>query len=90
MSSWHTWNILKNRAGNIVPSNSRHHENDTVRSMRGNSRIPPRPCLRVRYTFRLLMSFMGLLRVMGVNLLIALIFMGPSAKLPKANLAERG
>ena len=90
MSSWHTWNILKNRAGNIGPSNSKHHEIDTVRLMRGNSRVPPRPCLLVQNIFRLLMSLIGLLRVLGVNLLIVFIFYVASAKLPEVNLVERG
>ena len=75
MSSWHTWNILVKRAGSGGPSNSR-CEIDTIRLMHTNSRILPCDCLPVICDFWLLMSFIGLLRMMGVNLLIAFFFNG--------------
>ena len=77
MSSWHTWNILVKRAGIRRPLTSR-HEIDTVRFMDANSRTLTCNYLPVVYAFWLLMSFIGLPRGMGVNLLIEFNFYGPS------------
>ena len=89
MSSWHTWNVLVKRAGIGGPSTSR-HEIDTVHLMDANSQTLACNYLPVIYTFRLLMSFIGLLRGMGVNLLIAFNFYGLSARVYEVNLAEGG
>ena len=89
MSSWHTWNILVKRAGIGGPSTSR-HEIDTVCLMDANSRALACNCLPVVHAFRLLMSFVGLLQEIGVNLLMAFNFYGASAKLQEVNIAERG
>ena len=75
MSSWHTWNILAKRAGSGGPSTSR-CEIDAVRLMHANSQTLPCSYLPLVYIFWLLMSFTGLLRGMGVNLLIAFNFYG--------------
>ena len=87
--SWHPWNILVNLAG-IGGTSNRRHEIDTVRLMHANSRTIPCNYLPAVYIFWLLMGFIGLLRGMGVNLLIAFFFMGPSSKSPEVNVAERG
>ena len=73
MSSWHTWNILMKRAGIGGPLTSR-HEIDTVPLKDANSRTLASKYLPVVCAFRLLMSFVGLLQEIGVNLLIVLIF----------------
>ena len=89
MSSWHTWNVLVKLAG-IGGTSNRRHEIDAIRLMHANSQTLPCTYLPVVYNFRLLMSFIGLLRTIGVNLLIAFFFMGPSSKLLEVNLAEGG
>ena len=76
VSWWHTWNILAKRAGFRGPSTSR-CETDTIRSMHANSRTLPCSYLPLVYIFWLLMSFIGLLRMMGVHLLIAFKIYGP-------------
>ena len=76
MSYWHTWNILVKRAGTGGSSTSR-CEIDTIRPMHANSRTLPCIYLPLAYIFWLLMSFIGLLRMMGINLLIAFKFYGP-------------
>ena len=80
MSSWHTWNILVKRAGTGGPSTSR-CEIDTVRPMHANSRTLPCSYFPSIYIFWLLMSFIGLLRGVGVNLLIAFNFYGALSKI---------
>ena len=88
-SSWHTWNILVNLTG-IGGHSNRRHEIDAIRLMHANSQTLPCSYLSDVYNFWLLMGFIGLLWVMGVNLFMAFFFMGPSSKLPEVNLAERG
>ena len=73
MSSWHTWNILVKLAG-IGGTSNRRHDIDTIRPMHANSKTLPCSYLPVVYIFRLLMSFIGLLQLMGVDLLIAFNF----------------
>jgi len=73
VSSWHTWNILVKRAGSGGALSSR-HEIDTIRPMYANSRTLLCSYLPSVYIFWLLISFIGLLRVMGMNLLIAFNF----------------
>ena len=80
MYSWHTWNVLVKRAGIGGPSTSR-HEIDTVHLMDANSQTLACNYLPVVYAFRLLMSFVGLLQEIGVNLLMAFNFYGAPAKL---------
>ena len=80
MCSWHTWNVLVKRAGIGGPSTSR-HEIDTVHLMDANSQTLTCNYLPVVYAFRLLMSFVGLLQEIGVNLLMAFNFYGAPAKL---------
>ena len=89
MSSWYMWSVLMKQAG-IGGTSKRRHEIDTIRLMHTNSQTLPCSYLTVVYIFRLLMSFIGLLRVMGVDLLIAFNFYRASAKLQEVNLAESG
>ena len=75
MPSWHPWNILVNLDG-IGGTSNRRHEIDTVRLRHANSQTLPCSCLPVVCIFWFLMSFIGLLRGMGVNLLIEFNFYG--------------
>ena len=73
MSSWHARNILVKRAGTGGSSKSR-HEIDTIRPMYANSRTLSCSYLPLVCIFWLFMSFIGLLRGMGVNSLTAFKF----------------
>ena len=53
---------------------------DIIRPMHGNSKSAPCECLLVMHRFWYLVSLIGLLRVMGVNLLIAFTVLGACIK----------
>ena len=88
-SIWCMWNILVKWAGGRGALSQRCRI-ATIRLMHANSRTLPCSYLPAVCIFWLLISFIGLLRVMGVNLLIAFNFYGPSSKLQEVNLAEGG
>ena len=80
MSSWRIWNIWLNSAGSWGASNYR-CKFGNVRPMRTNSRTLPCNYLSVMYIFQELMSFIGLLQEIGINLLTAFNFNGALSKI---------
>lgn len=84
------WNVFMKRSVSGDASNSR-CEVDTIRPMHPKSRTLPCSWLLVWHIVRFLMSFVRLLRGMGVNLFIVCvqILWGPQlSKLQEVNLAE--
>ena len=57
------------------------HRTVIVRLMHANSKTLPCSYLPAVYVFQLLMSFIGLLQEIGVNLMMAFNFYGGKAKL---------
>ena len=88
MSSWRMWNVWMKRAGSRGALNHSCRI-DTIPPMHGNSQSLWCSCLLALYIFWYLMSFNGILRQIGIDLLIIPNFFGVWAKLQEINLPGR-